>query len=316
MRVTLKDIARRANVNFTLVSKYINKTPGVSIRPETRARIQKAIDELNYHPIAAARALRYGKSNTLGLVVGNLTNEYFAHYADAVIREAEKLGYRLLISVCRESSPEKAVSSLNANQVDGIICCGCFNPLPVSCPMATEQYYSVDSMKAAMNQVVKYLKTLKCRTMSGMFFSNPQWAEIFASIQVRGFNADSCDLPLSMDRRAEFLRRICREKPDAIFSTGWQTVNLLSEILDREFPGYDPVILCWVNCKGPFMKNPRIKGVILTSTLLSIKETMAALVKQIEGRERVSASDSVPSSFITCNDPEFKALEAESFSLT
>ena len=316
MRVTLKDIARMANVNFTLVSKYINKTPGVSIRPETRERIQKAIDDLNYHPIAAARALRYGKTNTLGLVIGNLTNEYFAHYADAVLREAEKLGYRLLISVCRENSPAKALSSLHANQVDGIICCGCFDPLPVSCPMATEQSYSVDSMKAAMDQAVKYLKDQKCRTMSGIFFSNPQWAKIFASIRTADFKAGSCDLPLAMDRREEILRRICRKKPDAIFSTGWQTVNLLSAILDREFPGYDPLILCWANCKGPFMKNPRIKGVILTSTLLSIKKTMAALVNRIEGREDGMPPDSVPCCFITCDEPEFKSLETERFSLT
>ena len=130
MRVTLKDIAKKANVNFTLVSKYINKTPGVSIRAETRQRIEDAIRELNHRPIAAARALRSGKSNTLGLAVYNLTNEYFAHYADAAIRETEKCGYKLLISVSRDKSLESAVASLDSNQVDGIICQ--FTPSPIN----------------------------------------------------------------------------------------------------------------------------------------------------------------------------------------
>lgn len=55
MRVTLKDVARLANVNFTLVSKYINQTPGVRMRPETRQRIESAIHELKYQPITVAR---------------------------------------------------------------------------------------------------------------------------------------------------------------------------------------------------------------------------------------------------------------------
>ncbi len=85
MSVTLKDVAKVAGVNFTLVSKLINN-PDVRIRPETRERILKAIRDLNYHPSRSARALRLGRSDLLGLVSGDLTNAYFAHYADAAKR--------------------------------------------------------------------------------------------------------------------------------------------------------------------------------------------------------------------------------------
>ena len=316
MRVTLKDIAKKANVNFTLVSKYINKTPGVSIRAETRQRIEDAIRELNYRPIAAARALRSGKSNTLGLAVYNLTNEYFAHYADAAIREAEKHGYNLLISVSRDNSLGSAVASLDSNQVDGIICCDNFNSPQLTCPIISEQAYSADSMKESMRQAVNYLKRKHCRNMTGIYFGSPLWAEMFDSVNTPAFPVESYDFPVPMDQRADRLRKICRERPDAVFLAGWITVNLFSSILDREFPDYDPVILTWANCKGPFMKNPRIKGVILTSTLLLIKELITALTMQIRQSGDVVYPHCIPSRFISREDSDFITLEADTFSLT
>ena len=316
MRVTLKDIAKKANVNFTLVSKYINKTPGVSIRAETRQRIEDAIRELNYRPIAAARALRSGKSNTLGLAVYNLTNEYFAHYADAALREAEKQGYNLLISVSRDNSLGSAVANLDSNQVDGIICCDNFNSPRLTCPIISEQAYSVDSLKESMHRAVNYLKRKHCRNMTGIYFGSPLWAEIFDSANVDGFPVEAYDFPLPMDQRADRLRKICREHPDAVFLTGWVTVNLFSAILDREFPDYDPVILTWANCKGPFMKNPRIKGVVLTSTLLLIKETIMALTMQIQRNGAAVKPHCIPSRFISREDSDFITLEADSFALT
>ena len=316
MRVTLKDIAKKANVNFTLVSKYINKTPGVSIRVETRQRIEDAIRELNYRPIAAARALRSGKSNTLGLAVYNLTNEYFAHYADAALREAEKQGYNLLISVSRDNSLGSAVANLDSNQVDGIICCDNFNSPRLTCPIISEQAYSVDSLKESMHRAVIYLKRKHCRNMIGIHFGSPLWAEIFDSANVPEFPVESYDLPVTMNQRADRLRKICRKRPDAVFLTGWVTVNLFNSILDREVPDYDPVILTWANCKGPFMKNPRIKGVILTSTLLLVKETITALAMKIQRNGDAVKPHCISSRFISREDSDFITLEADSFALT
>ena len=78
-KTTLKDVAKLAGVNFTLVSKYINNNPSARMTLETKEKIQKAIEELDYHPSKVARALRSGKTNTVGLLIGNLTNKYFAH---------------------------------------------------------------------------------------------------------------------------------------------------------------------------------------------------------------------------------------------
>ena len=99
MQPTLKDVAKLAGVSFTLVSKYLNRNPQARMTPETRERIDRAIAELGYRPSAAARSLRRGCTRTLGLVIGNLTNAYFAHFADAALREANAAGYQLLISL-------------------------------------------------------------------------------------------------------------------------------------------------------------------------------------------------------------------------
>ena len=67
-RVTLKDIARAADVTTATVSYVINNTPGQSIAAETRERVQRAARELNYVPNSAARALRRRRSGCVGVV--------------------------------------------------------------------------------------------------------------------------------------------------------------------------------------------------------------------------------------------------------
>ena len=316
MRVTLKDVARLANVNFTLVSKYINQTPGVRMRPETRQRIESAIHELKYQPITVARALRCGRTDTLGLIVGNLTNEYFAHYADSAIVEAEKLGFRLLISVCKDGDPEKAIQGLYANQVDGIVCCDCFNPGTAPCPMLTERSFSMASMKKAVADSMQYLAGHGCSSVTGLF-TDSRWPEIFSAFDHSPFlSRDFQSLPRDPAERGRLLRKMCRKRPDAIFSTGWKTVNVLSSILEREFPEYDPLIILWANCKGPFLANPRIRGVLHTSTLLSIKETFTSLANMVASSGEVRRPAPVPCRFIPREKSAYGELIVEEFSLT
>lgn len=315
MRVTLKEVAKRADVNFTLVSKYINQTQGVRMRPETQERIRKAIRELDYHPISTARALRCGRTNTLGLVVGNLTNEYFAHYADLAIMEAEKLGFRLLLAVCKNGEPQEAIQNLYVNQVDGIVCCDCFNPGPAPCLMLTERSFFMDSMKTAMGNAIRYLKKNGCTSMAGVFTDN-RWLEIFSDREQTALTPEIRLLPRDPSERDALLREICRKRPDAIFSSGWKTVNRLSDILTKEFPGYDPRLIVWANCQGPFLKNPRIRGVLHTSTKLSIKETFASLANMIKSTGEIRRPELITCRFIPRENRAYNKLVTETFSLT
>ena len=61
MRVTLKDIAVRAGVSKSLVSMYLNGNPAARLQPETKERIDRAIEEFGYRPSFAAQALAQGR---------------------------------------------------------------------------------------------------------------------------------------------------------------------------------------------------------------------------------------------------------------
>lgn len=128
MAATLHDVARLAGVSIKTVSNVVNDYP--HIRPETRTRVQVAIDELEYQPNLSARNLRSGKTGVVGLVVPELSLSYFAQLADAVIRRAESNGLTVQIEQTRgDRDREIAVlSSPRRKSADGLI----FSPLGMS----------------------------------------------------------------------------------------------------------------------------------------------------------------------------------------
>ena len=91
---------------------------------------------------------------------------------------------------------------------------------------------------------------------------------------------------------------------------------MLSVILEKEFPDYDPLIILWANCKGPFLANPRIRGVLHTSTLLSIKETFTSLANMVAISGEVRRPAPVPCRFIPREKSAYGELIVEEFSLT
>jgi DNA-binding LacI/PurR family transcriptional regulator len=93
--VSLKDIAKRAEVSLATVSNVVNGYRPVS--DETRQRVQEAIDELGYTPNLSARHLRHGRTGIIALAIPELTNPYFAELAGAAIHEARQHGYTLLM---------------------------------------------------------------------------------------------------------------------------------------------------------------------------------------------------------------------------
>lgn len=118
---TMKDVAEAAGVSVTTVSHVINETRYVS--DELRARVLKAMEELNYHPNILARSLRRGKTHTIALVVPDNSNPFFAEIA----RVAEMIGFENDYSVilCNSNkSVEREAAYLDvliAKKVDGII---------------------------------------------------------------------------------------------------------------------------------------------------------------------------------------------------
>ncbi len=118
---TLHDVARAAGVSIKTVSNVIHGYP--HIRLETRERVEAAIAQLNYQPNRAARSLRSGRTDMIGLIVPDLRNPYFAELADDVMRAARERGFSVLIEqfdLDRESELA-ALRDAHLRGLDGIL---------------------------------------------------------------------------------------------------------------------------------------------------------------------------------------------------
>ena len=90
-KVTLLDIAKYANVSRTTASMVLNNKD-INVSEETRNRVLEAAKELNYIPNSLARSLSTKKSYTIGFVIPDIENPFFAEMAKAIEIEAEKHG--------------------------------------------------------------------------------------------------------------------------------------------------------------------------------------------------------------------------------
>ncbi|WP_308798493.1 LacI family DNA-binding transcriptional regulator [Agromyces silvae] len=91
----LAAVAKRAGVSTATVSNALNR-PEI-VRAETRERIQKAIDELDFVPNRAAATLRQGHNRLLGLVIPDITNPFYAAIVDAVVDAADRERYAVAL---------------------------------------------------------------------------------------------------------------------------------------------------------------------------------------------------------------------------
>ena len=95
MPVSLKDIALSLNLSVSTVSRALNNQG--RINPKTRAKVLKAMEQMDYRPNEAARALREKSSRTMGVVVPDIGNEFFARFIKGAERAAWSEGYALLV---------------------------------------------------------------------------------------------------------------------------------------------------------------------------------------------------------------------------
>jgi DNA-binding LacI/PurR family transcriptional regulator len=96
LEMNLHDVARRAGVSIATVSRVLNDSGAV--KALTRARVLRAVELLDYHPNANARAMSLGNNRTLGVIVSNFDNPYFVDVVRALETEAERNGYETLLT--------------------------------------------------------------------------------------------------------------------------------------------------------------------------------------------------------------------------
>lgn len=118
---TLKEIARRLNFSVSTVSRALHNHPSIGLR--TTAQVQKLARELNYEPNQTALMFKQQKSNTIGVILPNLKEEFFSQAINAIEDVAKENNYSVLIGQSHDDvEREKQIITAMKNQrVDGMI---------------------------------------------------------------------------------------------------------------------------------------------------------------------------------------------------
>ncbi len=119
---TIADVAKRADVSKATVSAVLNDKD--TVKDSTRRRVLRSIEALNYRPSASARRrFRAGTSQSIGLIIKETENPYYAEVTAGVRDFAEEKGYTILVASSEGSydAEQRIVDLLAAKDVDGLI---------------------------------------------------------------------------------------------------------------------------------------------------------------------------------------------------
>jgi LacI family transcriptional regulator len=183
----IKDVAAHAGVSVATVSRVLNDSPKVS--QEARTKVHAAVEALRYRPNAVARSLRTEATHTLGLIIGDILNPFFAVLARAVEDEARAAGYTVVIGNAdeRPEQQDHYVRTLLEHRVDGLLICPTaeITPLVEDCVEAggplvfldrTLPGLNVPSVRAdgtrAIHELVEHIRDLGHRRIA--FISGPE----------------------------------------------------------------------------------------------------------------------------------------------
>lgn len=130
--VSIKDIAKIVGVSTATVSRVINDNGRFS--EETRKKVLEALDKFDYHTNVVARSLRTQISNCIGVIVPDITNEFFAQITLAIENYCFPNGYSVFVCNTNEDEEKEKLylKELEAKGVDGLICLSCRSNLPIA----------------------------------------------------------------------------------------------------------------------------------------------------------------------------------------
>jgi len=131
MKATIYDVAKAAGVSIATVSKVINNTG--NMRDTTRQKVKETMEKLNYQPSLMASALTGKGTETLGLLVPDISNPFFSEIAKTIEDRAHESGMSVIICSTDENNEKekKYVELLQRKQVDGMIVASSFHNIEI-----------------------------------------------------------------------------------------------------------------------------------------------------------------------------------------
>lgn len=165
MSVTINNIAKEAGVSLATVSRVINNSGYV--KDETREKVMKVINKYNYTPSAIARSLSRNITNTIGVIVPDITNPFFGEIIKGISDVAECNNLNLILCDSNESVSKeiKSIKTLKEQRIRGIIIC----------PTSVENDLNSEYLKAITTlgiPVILVDGSLKYHNFDGVFVDN------------------------------------------------------------------------------------------------------------------------------------------------
>jgi len=124
-RATVTDVAKLARVGASTVSRFLR---GVPVRPKVAERVARAVKELGYEPDESARALRSGRSRTIGVILPKVSNLFFSQSVQLMEEEARQRGCTMVLLTHEDRLTELLahLATLRRYRADGVILTGTF----------------------------------------------------------------------------------------------------------------------------------------------------------------------------------------------
>ncbi|SEH32646.1 LacI family DNA-binding transcriptional regulator [Chryseobacterium culicis] len=204
-RSSIKDIAKLAGVSVATVSYVLNRKEGQRISEETRKKIFEIAETINYTPNKIAKSLKTNKTKLLGLIVADISNDFYSHMARNLEDKALQLGYTLIIGSSDENAEKfkKLTELFSQQQVDGMIVA------PVAGSEKTLE--NLMDIKYPVVTIDRYLKDV---AIPGITINNHEIAEHTASLLLtKDFDqiiyvGYQTELPHLLDRQHGFERAV------------------------------------------------------------------------------------------------------------
>ncbi|WP_374463013.1 LacI family DNA-binding transcriptional regulator [Chryseobacterium sp.] len=211
-RSSIKDIAKLAGVSVATVSYVLNRKEGQRISEDTRKKIFEIAETINYTPNKIAKSLKTNKTKLLGLIVADISNDFYSHMARNLEDKALKLGYTLIIGSSDENAEkfEKLTELFSQQQVDGMIVA------PVAGSEKTLE--NLIQLKYPVVTIDRYLKGV---SVPGITIDNQEIAERTASLLLNKdfdkmiYVGYETELPHLLDRQYGFEKAVSSSKKSA-----------------------------------------------------------------------------------------------------
>lgn len=115
---TIKDVASETGLSLSTISKYLN---GLNVKEKNRIKIKQAIEKLNFTPNAMASGLRNSKSRLIGMMIPDVSNQFFAELLSGMSEALSRRGYGILFCDCKTNSETECIEFFIKKMVDGVV---------------------------------------------------------------------------------------------------------------------------------------------------------------------------------------------------